>query len=362
MREIGSEYWIDETVFKKSNSFNALINFGDDNQLLLSGRSAIDYILNDIKDELNVVYMPSYCCDSMLQPFIDRGISIEFYNVLLDSQNGIHYNINFNKKIDIFFAMSYFGFDVSNMDQAINNFKDKGSIVIEDITHRLLSKTSHCSGSNYAVASLRKWFPIPSGGLAIKLKGSFSNNQLYRPDQNIIAKKINAMKLKFQYIIDDSNKNDQNKVEFLKLYAEFNQYLQKNYHLISIDELSKEILNKIDINSIIDKRKKNAKYLYDNIHESNKIKFMFEKLDYQNDCPLFVPLIVNVNVRDKLKDILVEYSVFCPVHWPKPFTIQINKDEVDIYSQELSLVCDQRYNLLDMKKIINILEEFEKIL
>jgi hypothetical protein len=58
------------------------------------------------------VYMPSYCCESMLQPFIDRDIKIHFYSVIPDD-SGIKYLIDYKKDFDIFFATSYFGYSSS---------------------------------------------------------------------------------------------------------------------------------------------------------------------------------------------------------------------------------------------------------
>ena len=55
--------------------------------------------------------------------------------------------------------------------------KNRGVIVIEDITHRLLSNEMRCKEADYCIASIRKWFAVPSGGVAIKQKGSFSKKQ-----------------------------------------------------------------------------------------------------------------------------------------------------------------------------------------
>jgi len=360
MREIGSEFWLDHTFLKEGNTLDYLSNFVGDRRLLLSGRAAIDFVLDDIDKKINTVYMPSYCCDSMLQPFIDRGISIEFYKVTLSAQNEIHYSIDINKNIDIFFGMSYFGFDASNMDDFINKFCDKGTIVIEDATHRLLSRTNHCETSTYVIASLRKWFPTPSGGVAVKLKGSFIDHELFPPDYEIIEKKISAMKLKAYYMNKKEVKSNQIKNDYLKLYSEFNQYLRGNYHLISTDKLTTKILNTIDFYKITEIRRKNAKYFYDNFNTTSKIDFLFRSMDNSGDCPLFIPLIVDEKVRDKLREFLTANSIFCPIHWPTPIAVQEIGIVRDIYCRELSIICDQRYDTSDMKKIINILEEFEK--
>ena len=79
MKEIGSEFWL-ENIQNNDNNLDYL-NIGKDYKLLMSGRTAIDYIINDITDNKKIVYMPNYCCESMVQPFIDNGYSIRYYNV-----------------------------------------------------------------------------------------------------------------------------------------------------------------------------------------------------------------------------------------------------------------------------------------
>ena len=71
MKEIGSEFWdvpvteIENNIFPKST------------QWFLSGRSALQAIINDIK-ECHTVAMPSWCCDSMVKPFVDAGYTVRF--------------------------------------------------------------------------------------------------------------------------------------------------------------------------------------------------------------------------------------------------------------------------------------------
>ena len=47
---------------------------------------------------------------------------------------------------------------------------------------------------------------------------------------------------------------------------------------------------------------------------------------------------------------LISKEIYCPVHWPKPKQIPIGLSNV-LYEQELSLVCDQRYDKKDMMRI-----------
>ena len=65
-------------------------------------------------------------------------------------------------------------------------------------------------------------------------------------------------------------------------------------------------------------------------------KFLIE--DYnQNDSLLFVPIILEHDLRDKLRKYLIEKQVYLPIHWPLEERIN------NVFEKELSLICDQRY-------------------
>lgn len=363
MKEIGSEFWLNQNnSLHKKASFNRLINFGTDQKLLYSGRTAIDYVLEDIDRQVKHVYMPSYCCDSMLQPFLERKIEIEFYEVQLNEE-GITYNIDYTKKTDIFFAISYFGYSNNTMDYEIETFKKKNVIVIEDITHRLLNINNHCERADYMIASLRKWFAIPSGGLAVKQNTYFKNIELSSPPTSVVHNKIKAMTRKSSYINDSSacKNDDLNKKEFLSLFSDFNNSLSTDYELYKIDEKSREIFNELDIEFIKERRLENARYIYENSHYfGNGIKFLFDNPDFENDCYLFIPLLIKESQRDSLRKHLISNSIFCPVHWPVPASVCKDISNKEIYSKELSLICDQRYQKTDMDKMLKKIGEFSQ--
>ena len=71
MSEIGSEFW-DVPIVEKQNSL-----FPEFTQWYLSGRSALQAIIKELKD-CHIVAMPSWCCDSMIKPFVDVGIKVHF--------------------------------------------------------------------------------------------------------------------------------------------------------------------------------------------------------------------------------------------------------------------------------------------
>lgn len=342
-KEIGSEFWntrYNEFILK--NNLEYFENLGVDVKYLMSGRTSIDYILNDIDDLKKVVYMPEYCCNSMVQPFIDNGYSIKYYQV--DLLNNKYY-IDENFNCSLFFGMSYFGYDDSNMDFYIKKFKKRNVIVIEDITHRVFGKKNHCEESDYLIASLRKWFPIYTGAIAVNKKCDFRTSiDNYTINEELVKYKKKAMQLKREYI-NDININCKN--IFLNLFNRSNQLIT-DYKNKKMDEESLKILQTMDIEEIRKKRIYNSKIIEENFVNSDDAKLLY---NYKNgDCPIFVPIILKK--RDYIRKKLIDNNIYCPIHWSN-----FNNFRNNIYANELSLICDQRYDENDMKREVKIILE-----
>lgn len=355
MKEIGSEFWLTD-ITKEKYDYNTptWLNLGNDNRLLLSGRTAIDYVLRDImkNHKINTVYFPSYCCQSMIQPFENLGIKIIFYDV---NYNGtLNFEIDTEQECDVFFAMNYFGFLEGRMDQYIKAFKKRNIIVIEDCTHSLLSEKPYNFQSDYIVASLRKWFPVISGGLAVKRSGRFEIRLKDETLEEMISIRKSAMLEKNQYINGNSNII---KKSFLEKYRIANEMLTHDFSLYDIDKISLQILHCINIESVINIRRDNVRTLYGKLQQNKSFNLMFHELQ-NGDCPIFVPIIFNnSSERNDLRTHLINKDVYCPVHWPEPSVFN-GKSKSNINNKELSIVTDQRYDKTDMQYLLRRLEEF----
>lgn len=270
MKEIGSEFWkINNNDLVKKSNIEFFTNLGIDTKFFMSGRTAIDYVLKNIEDKIKIVYMPNYCCNSMVQPFIDNGYNIKYYKVDLINKK---YYIDEKFNCSIFYGMSYFGYEDSNMDNYIKKFKIKNVIVLEDITHRILCKKNHCEKSDYLIASLRKWFPIYTGAIAVNKDYLFKKDiNQYSVDEKLVRYKKEAMNLKQKYI---SGETKIDKKKFLELYNKSNEMI-KDYINKKIDNESLEILKYIDIQKYIEQRVRNVQVLEKKISEINNVRLLF---------------------------------------------------------------------------------------
>jgi len=131
-----------------------------------SGRIAIETVLREIPMARKAV-LPSYCCDSMIDPYRKIGIEIEFYSV--NFYDALNIDVTIPDDADILVWRNYFG--CSTMMPEVTDFLRLGGFLIEDITYSLLSKRLYDPQSRYIVASVRKWEPINCGGDCASVDG-----------------------------------------------------------------------------------------------------------------------------------------------------------------------------------------------
>lgn len=346
--EIGSEFWKFNEDLNKDNS--DFWNMGKDTKFTLSGRTSICYCLENIlkNKQIKKAYLPSYSCFSMTEPFLDLGIEVEYYDVYYN--DGLKYDIDFRDDIDIFFAMNYFGYSNTNMDSYIRKFKSMGKIVIEDITHSIFCIKRFSEFSDYLIGSLRKWMPLASGGIAVNMNSNFEIELNSKSNEKMIDIKKVAMQNKKDYI---ENANNVSKETFMSQYAQSTKALSEDYRNYSIDDESLKIIMGIDINKIINSRIENIKLIYEKLKKNLNIRFLVENYNGE-DALLFVPIILEHDLRDNLRKYLIEKKVYLPIHWP------LEEKNNNIFEKELSLICDQRYTKEQISEYIDMIIEYLK--
>lgn len=351
--EIGSEFTFE---VKKEESVNDIKSFLalSGNGKILSGRTILDIVVKEIQASLrnNFVLLPSFCCETMIVPFVDNKISISFYDVHID-ENGLSINTNAILDTDAIVVMNYFGFQSPAIEKFIDEMVDQDKIIIKDATQSLFSETTHDSRADYVFASLRKWMGIPDGALLAKRDGSFNLSLPQKENEDFVNLRMEAMQMKEAYI----NHKQGNKEDYLKKFAEASHLLAEDYAGYRMSDYSMNLLHKIDMDTLIKKRTENAAFLISNLSDCKGIQLLFNEVK-PNDVPLFVPVLVKNGLRDKLRQYLIEKEIYCPVHWPLSKYHNISDESKQIYQQELSLICDQRYNSNDMAHIVKEIKNF----
>lgn len=346
--EIGSEFWIEsvpETLLTERDGVYAI-----------SGRTAIDLILQDILKKMPVrnVYMPAWCCDSMLAPFVDRNVEVKFYDVSLGTRmntNGHELSINLSRiselencHTDIFYLTNYFGYENTLPIELVKYYKKQDAIILYDRTHSfLMDDEAFRNLADYSFASIRKWMGVVGGAV---VEGLSDDPQLL--DCPYASIKEVAMVEKWQYLQGDKVIVKQN---FLNAFGEFGHHLAVDYRNYEMDALSYTLYKQEDLVAMRERRQENAAYLHEHLKD---VKFLGKLTD--GAVPLFVPVFFeSKEQRDYIRKKLIENNIYCPAHWPKPQQIPAGFAVNEIYDTELSVICDQRYGVEDMKKITKII-------
>lgn len=332
--EIGSEFWDVPLTVKENHVFDKATWF-------VSGRAAFRSILQQIKIEnaglkpLKAA-LPSYLCESMIEPLIKENIGYKYYAVTFE--NGF-FRCDYSNIDDcnIIIVIDYFGYEALS-----NDFPRFGKTIIRDLTHSIFIKAY--DDADYYFGSLRKWAGFLCGGFAWKKEG-----RLFKPTEVVndyVALRKKAMVMKSDYIFEKTNSKD-----YLNIYQKAEDLLE-NCDIAINDSSDIKKAKYLDIEFIKKTRRNNAAILIDGLEDICLITSL-----NQNDCPLFVP--IAINNRDKLKSFLIARDIYCPIHWAKPYKNRSVSDK--LYEKELSLVCDQRYSTNDMRRIVSTIREFMEI-
>ena len=332
MREIGGEFWKQHDRVDMANKNNEAY--------LLSGRTALRFIIDDIQRNRIVrkVLMPAYCCESIILPFIQSGIEVQFYQV---NFNGIQYP--YDNDADIVLLIDFFGYIIDENTKIGQHEKQAGKIIIYDSTHKIDGNADVEDCADYSFCSYRKWLYC-NCAIAIKHNGVFDKTTVPRRNENYTKLRDEAAYKKREYIEGLSS----DKEVFLSKFNSAEKILEDDY----IGYIGEPIT--FDINEIVSKRRRNAKYLISELNGISSIR-RWRKDVRHNDTPMFVPILLDSSIIIDLRNYLISREIYCPMHWPKSSYHNMSNE---LFNTELSLVCDQRYDLVDMKRIVCAIKEF----
>ncbi len=338
MKEIGSEFWNVPICETYNNLFPQFTEW------FVSGRAALKAIIKDIFKYKNVktAALPSWCCESMITPFEENNIKVSFYSVYpLDGK--LCYDMESTHECEVFLIMNYFGF--SQSEPKIPSDK----IIIRDITQSLFSNRKN--DADYYFGSLRKWAGFWTGGFAFS---NYNHKIISAKNENndFVNYRKSAMKKKASYILQSDN--SMIKKDFLETFEKAESVIE-NDGICRANERDVLFAKKLDVDYIKNKRKENSKMLLKYLNEYAVFNDVGEE-----DCPMFVPILIPFSLRTRLRNKLIENNIYCPIHWPLTDKHNISNKARAIYDSELSLVCDQRYEPSDMLRIINVLKQINR--
>lgn len=355
--EIGSNFWEYQTDHRRTRRLwweEAPFQY----KFYKSGRNATLAMCNLVEEREHRILLPAYLCETEVDPWREKGWEVSFYRTVPDFSIDVE---NLKAQVQrttpsVVLLQTFYGFNANSsaLRLCLRQLREQGIVVVEDITQSLLS-TMHYEEADWYVASLRKFFAIPDGGVLIGRR-KWTDGELYPGDPRIekIAREAFALKEQYFQCMDP-----QVKEAFRTQFAALNEVLGINDRVEEISPLGRDIFASLDIDEIARKRRENYEYLYGKIEQIDALQ-----LPCPAKCgetiPLFLPVYVkNEQLRNELRTFMAHKDIYCPIIWQKLQHYEIPYEETrSIYERILCIPIDQRYDQDDMERTAAALAEW----
>lgn len=340
---IGGEFTnFNKFIKNKYSKNNKNIDLFSDGTILISGRSALIYLLKHLDiDKNKLIYVPAFICESVIDSLNSNGYKIKLYDVSLNN-----FIRNKFQKNSVVIIIHYYG--VKN--QLVEEIKNLNVTLIEDYTHFFLNTNIKNISNKNIFMSLRKFSGLPFGGwLNKKIKTDNKLSDKIKLVEDKIYKNIDK---KQNYFNDKYFYSYKEEYNYIKLSKYNEQILKKNYNkaLIFKNSLQKNL--DYDWNFIKKKRRENWKYL----HKKLKNKFtIFPKKLNNNICPTY--FIIFTKNREIIRNDLINKRIFIPNPWKrlKKYNYLKLKNSEKLFDTFLPIPIDQRLTKFHMDIIIQCL-------
>jgi hypothetical protein len=289
---------------------------------LANGRVCFKVLLERVKP--SKVYLPYFCCDSLLLPLAELHIPYEFYAV----------NKSFDPIVplllhdsELLVYINYFGLKTQTARKISKLF---GEQLVIDNTQAFFEESY---GSSWAFNSTRKFFGVPDGGFLYSPR--FFEDK-YTPNTQIVTEHL-----------------------WLRLFGKQEEAFV-NYQLSEatqtlevkgMSNMSKQILHTVDFSAVARIRKKHYRQLDRALRQFNQLPHLLMEL-VPSAVPFCYPLLLKAPID---KTLFQDNKIFLPTIWEEV----LSRDTEGGYSYEkmvaqnlLPLPIDHRLNEQDIQRLI----------
>jgi hypothetical protein len=314
MKEIGGYFELE--LASKEEYHTSAIN-------LNSGRNAFKYILK--AQNIKKIYIPNFICNSIIEPLIELFVSYEFYNI--DSNFEIIQEIELLKDERILYV-NYFGLKSKYVKRLADKYQN--NLILDNTQDFFEIPLKNID----AIYSPRKFFGVSDGGY------------LYT---NHLLEELLPFDESYIHSAQLLGRTDKDASLFYNEYKKAEQRLI-NQPIKKMSTLTNKILSSFDYESIKQKRKENFEYLHNELKEIN----LLENIDIKS-TPFIYPFITNdVQLREKL----IKNKIYIAKYWSEVLDRDsISNVEIDFVNKLMPLPIDQRYDFVDMYRILKIIKD-----
>lgn len=292
--------------------------------LLNTGRNALEYILRSIGD-VKGVYLPYYTCEVVLEPLKKLHIPWGFYhiNASFEMVENIH-----PQKGEYIIVNNYFGIKDAYILSLVEKY---GESLIVDCAQALFAKPLKGIKSFY---STRKFVGVADGGIAY-----LSN----LPHGRVRVNEIECT------VDHDTHLYKRKQFGAEAGFADYqaNEVKLDNQPIRWMSDTTKRILNNIDFDRVVARRRKNFEYLHSALIDRNFL--VLPALD-SYVCPMVYPFVPRIDKN--LRKELIDNKIFVAKYWPNVHKQSNYMLEYDLATRVIPIPCDQRYKETEMQQII----------
>lgn len=319
-------------------------------KLFHSGRDALRALAAFLSPRPARILVPSYYCQEVSLALVSAGFRVEAYpddpRWALPALDTVHLRPG-----DAIIVCNTFGLRAGfNEPYSV----PQGVTVIEDHTHDPFGGWSRSSTAQYCYASLRKWLPIPDGGIL------WSNQSEVLPIPKasnsyhaaITEDKTFAMALKASYLNGGSSDKSQYRSLFSRAETRIGRLAPAR-----MSATSRDILQNVPVISWRAQRLANYDVLASELSKLPEVGLML--LKPAEHCVPYAACLVMDRPEDRarLAAKLISSSIYPAVLWPiaQDRIKGVGHREADLANRILCIHCDHRYSAEDMVRVARTL-------
>ncbi|MEE2828986.1 MAG: hypothetical protein VX498_07350 [Myxococcota bacterium] len=306
---------------------------------LANARSGMKLLVEALRPER--VWLPSFLCESLIEPIASAGLDLCFYSVDSSLQVQVDPGLDALRSGDLLVQIHYFGFPVDRRLAALA--RERGAHVVDDAAQALLSSQVG-SDSDFVLTSPRKFVGVPDGAT---LTGPGCDQLTFPPlGDPPTAWAAAALAASTERAAFDAGSGD-------RAWFEQFQEVEKTQPTgaFAMSALGSRLLDtSFDWGEIARKRRANYRQILSRLSDCA----LFPELP-DSVVPLGFP--VRLAERDRVRADLMAAQIYPPVHWPVPDRVP-SKFAVSrqLAAEIMTLPCDQRYGADDMDRVVSVLQ------
>jgi hypothetical protein len=309
-----------------------------------SGRQALAIVEAELRGQGHtLIHVPSYLCDSMVDPFHRNGwvlAELPLDHDLVTSPQELLARVTGG----VLLHAPYFGRqDSPAMLDALETIRGRGVVVVVDETHRVFSGPSPIA--DIRVASVRKVLPLYDGGYVAGLSARL------RPSLQTIPSGAAAYRQMAMRAKSDALTSGNGGKTHLELFAKAAHATEIGTQPVRMSLDSHALLRRLDMEMIRATREKNATSLNAALGQSHR----FRVINPPAEDLLPSHLVLETDDVPGLKRRLNAQQIYCPIHWPPSEVVAQAGNWPHRY---ISLPIDHRYSEPDMMRIAACIKTF----